>query len=86
MKAVEALRETGAEVALVLTMVDREEGADETFKEAGLPFRSLYKAAEFLETERTSHPFPACGARWRTEPHFFSANSRPAHRSFTIRA
>jgi orotate phosphoribosyltransferase len=29
-------------------MVDREEGADVTFKEAGLPFRSLYKAAEFL--------------------------------------
>ena len=43
MKAVDALRQTGAEVALVLTMVDREEGADVTFKEAGLPFRSLYK-------------------------------------------
>ena len=48
MKAVDALRQTGAEVALVLTMVDREEGADATFKDAGLPFRSLYKAAEFL--------------------------------------
>ncbi len=32
MKAVDALRQTGAEVALVLTMVDREEGADVTFK------------------------------------------------------
>jgi orotate phosphoribosyltransferase len=29
-------------------MVDREEGADATFKQADLPFRSLYKAAEFL--------------------------------------
>ena len=48
MKAVEAVRETGAEVVLVLTMVDREEGADDTFGAAGLPFRSLYKASEFL--------------------------------------
>src|SRR5215813_9735893 len=48
LKAVDAVRQTGADVALVLTMVDREEGADETFKQAGLPFRSLYKAAEFL--------------------------------------
>jgi orotate phosphoribosyltransferase len=31
-------------------MVDREEGADETFASAGLPFRSIYKAAEFLKS------------------------------------
>nr|WP_249802520.1 MULTISPECIES: orotate phosphoribosyltransferase [unclassified Bradyrhizobium] len=49
MKAVEAVRETGAEVVLVLTMVDREEGADDTFGAANLPFRSLYKASEFLK-------------------------------------
>jgi orotate phosphoribosyltransferase len=48
LKAVEAVREAGGEVALVLTMVDSEEGADETFAEAGLPFYSLYKASEFL--------------------------------------
>jgi orotate phosphoribosyltransferase len=48
MKAVEALRETGANVVLVLTMVDREEGASDTFAQAGLPFRSIYKASEFL--------------------------------------
>jgi orotate phosphoribosyltransferase len=29
-------------------MVDREEGAAETFAEAGLPFRALYTAREFL--------------------------------------
>ena len=29
-------------------MVDREEGADEAFKAAGIPFRALYKASEFL--------------------------------------
>ena len=49
LKAVEAVREAGAEVALVLTMVDRDEGASETFAQAGLAFRSLYKAGEFLK-------------------------------------
>ena len=49
LKAVEAVRETGGEVVLVLTMVDREEGATETFAQAGLAFRSLYKAGEFLK-------------------------------------
>jgi orotate phosphoribosyltransferase len=48
-KAVEAAREAGAEVALVLTMVDREEGASETFAKIGLPFRWLYQASEFLK-------------------------------------
>jgi orotate phosphoribosyltransferase len=48
MKAVEAVREAGGNVGLVLTMVDREEGASETFKQASLPFRSLCKASEFL--------------------------------------
>ncbi|GLH80823.1 orotate phosphoribosyltransferase [Bradyrhizobium sp. SSBR45G] len=48
MKAVETLRESGAEVALVFTMVDREEGAAEAFAAAGLPFQALYKAREFL--------------------------------------
>jgi orotate phosphoribosyltransferase len=48
LKAAEAIREAGGEVALVLTMVDREEGAEETFKQAGLPFKSLFKASEFL--------------------------------------
>jgi orotate phosphoribosyltransferase len=49
LKAVEAVRDAGAEIALVLTMVDREEGATETFAKAGLPFRWLYRAGEFLE-------------------------------------
>src|SRR3974390_233957 len=49
MKAVEALREVGADVAMVLTMVDREEGANDAFAQAGLPFRSIYRASEFLK-------------------------------------
>jgi orotate phosphoribosyltransferase len=49
LKAVEAVRDAGGVIALVLTMVDREEGAAGTFGDAGLEFRSLYKAAEFLK-------------------------------------
>ena len=49
LKAVEAVRDAGGEIVLVVTMVDREEGAAETFAEAGLEFRSLYKAGEFLK-------------------------------------
>ena len=46
-KAVEAVRDAGAEIALVFTMVDRDEGAAATFADAGLTFRSLFKASEF---------------------------------------
>jgi orotate phosphoribosyltransferase len=49
-KACEVVREAGGEIAFVLTIVDREEGATDTFKDAGLDFRSLYRAAEFLKT------------------------------------
>jgi orotate phosphoribosyltransferase len=47
-KAVDSVREAGGEIVLVFTMVDREEGAAETFAQAGVPFRALYKASEFL--------------------------------------
>lgn len=48
-KAADVVREAGGEVVLVLTMVDREEGAVETFRDAGIPFRSLFRASEFLK-------------------------------------
>jgi orotate phosphoribosyltransferase len=48
MKAVETLRDAGAEIVMAFTIVDRVEGADETFANANLPFRSLYMATEFL--------------------------------------
>ena len=48
MKAVEAAREAGAEVAFVLTIVDREEGATEAFAAQSLTFRAIYRASEFL--------------------------------------
>lgn len=46
LKAIEAVRASGARVALVLTMVDRQEGASGTFEKAGVPFRALITASE----------------------------------------
>ena len=46
LKAIEAVRAAGASVALVLTVVDRQEGAAVAFKAAGVPFRALITAAE----------------------------------------
>ena len=59
-KAVDAVRDAGGEIALVFTMVDREEGATENFAQAGLAFRSLYKASEFFG--RVSFSCPGRGA------------------------
>ena len=50
LQAVAALREEGANIVLVLTIVDRLEGAAETFAAEKLPFRALYTADEFLKT------------------------------------
>ena len=49
MQAVNALREEGANIVLVLTIVDRLEGAAERFAAEKLPFRALYTADEFLK-------------------------------------
>lgn len=47
MKAVEAVRAEGGEVALVLTVVDRLEGAAETFRAARIPFDAILTAGDF---------------------------------------
>jgi len=47
MKAIEALRAEGAVIARVITVVDRLEGAAETFKRAGIPFTAILTAADF---------------------------------------
>lgn len=49
-KAADAVTDGGGEVVLVLTMVDRQEGATETFQQAGLKFRALFTAEEFLKS------------------------------------
>jgi len=48
LKAVEALRAEGAEVARLITVIDREEGAAEAFAAAGVAFRALLGASEFV--------------------------------------
>jgi orotate phosphoribosyltransferase len=46
--AASAAREAGAEIVLILSILDRGEGAGELYASAGIPFRSLFKAEEFL--------------------------------------
>jgi orotate phosphoribosyltransferase len=46
-KAIEALRAEGAVVDRVISVVDRLEGAAETFKAAGIAFTALLTAADF---------------------------------------
>ena len=48
MDAVRAVTEAGAKVALVLSILDRGEGAVELYAKAGIPFKSLFRAEEFL--------------------------------------
>lgn len=46
--AVSAVRDAGATVSLVLSILDRGEGAAELYAKAGVPFKSLFRAEEFL--------------------------------------
>lgn len=48
MDAVKAVEDAGAKVALVLSILDRGEGATELYAKAGIPFTSLFCAEEFL--------------------------------------
>ncbi len=48
LKAVEILRAEGADVARVVTIVDREEGAAEAFREAGIPFTAILTRRQLL--------------------------------------
>jgi orotate phosphoribosyltransferase len=48
MDAVKAVEEAGAKVALVLSILDRGEGAADLYAKAGIPFASLFRAEEFL--------------------------------------
>jgi orotate phosphoribosyltransferase len=48
MKAVEALKAAGAVITLVISILDREEGATALYESAGIPFQSLFKASDFL--------------------------------------
>ncbi|MBN2492014.1 MAG: orotate phosphoribosyltransferase [Planctomycetes bacterium] len=50
LQAVEAVRAAGGEVALVVTLVDRQEGGAENLRRAGIPFEAIFTRAEILET------------------------------------
>ena len=47
MKAIEAVRAEGAIIERVIVVVDRLEGAAETFKAAGVPFQALLTTTDF---------------------------------------
>lgn len=47
MKAIEALKAEGAIIERVITVVDRQEGAADTFKAAGISFTPLLTTADF---------------------------------------
>jgi len=47
LKAVEQIKAAGAEIALIITLVDRLEGASDNFAQAGLPFAALLTADDF---------------------------------------
>ena len=48
MKAAEALTAAGAKIVLVISILDREEGATALYADASIPFASIFKASEFL--------------------------------------
>jgi orotate phosphoribosyltransferase len=56
MTAVKAVQDAGGKVELVLSIVDREEGATEYFEKHGIPFKSLFRGSELLQA---TEPSPA---------------------------
>jgi orotate phosphoribosyltransferase len=49
MKAIQVLQNAGAKITLVVSILDREEGAVALYRDAGIPFTSLFKASAFLK-------------------------------------
>lgn len=56
LKAVEAIRAEGGTVLAVITILDRQEGAEDAFATAGLAFRSLLTKGDFLVAEEAAPP------------------------------
>jgi orotate phosphoribosyltransferase len=56
LKAIECVRGAGAEVALVLTLVDRQEGAAATFEAQGVRFRHILSASDFHAEHKCLDP------------------------------
>ena len=49
MKSIELIMNDGAVVSLVISLLDRQQGAAELYRDAGLNFQSLFLASEFLD-------------------------------------
>jgi orotate phosphoribosyltransferase len=54
MQAIEAVEEAGATVELVLVIVNRQEGADELFRDKGYPFRCIFTKDEIAEADHVT--------------------------------
>lgn len=50
MKAIRQLKDAGADIVLVLSVVDRQSGAAKLYADAGIPFQSLFTASDFLNS------------------------------------
>jgi orotate phosphoribosyltransferase len=53
MIAIDAARNVGAEIVLVLSIVDREAGAEMFFRNQSIPFTCLFRASDFLSSQIT---------------------------------
>lgn len=51
MKSIRAMRAEGANVFLVISILDREEGAADLYRGENIPFDPLFKASEFLRLQ-----------------------------------
>jgi orotate phosphoribosyltransferase len=47
MTAIRAVQSAGGEVMRVISVVDREEGAEQFFRDQSIPFTALFRASEF---------------------------------------
>jgi orotate phosphoribosyltransferase len=50
MRSIRQLQAEGANVILVISILDREEGAEALYREAGIPFDPVFRASEFLSS------------------------------------
>ena len=58
LKAITALREAGANVSHVVTIVDREEGAMDAFAAAGITLHALFRKGEFAAEGESKSAMP----------------------------
>ena len=83
LKAVDAVRHAGGEVALVLTMVDRDEGAAESFARSRLRLPLALQGQRIPERLIPTPPNLSASGRARRDAFLFGIRDR-SHRSFTI--